>query len=186
MRNWDIRDEQGTCSSDKDLKDAQTTCDFLNIPLVQVNFVKEYWNEVFLQFIDDYEHGFTPNPDILCNKFVKFNYFYKYARTKLNCDAIATGHYANTSFGNYLENYQQGQHVKLLKARDTTKDQTFFLSQIEERSLRKTFFPLGNMLKRDVKQYARKIGLQALADKKESMGICFIGSRNFQHFISDV
>ncbi|XP_017781900.1 PREDICTED: mitochondrial tRNA-specific 2-thiouridylase 1 [Nicrophorus vespilloides] len=185
MQNWDLRDEFGKCSSEEDYKDAQVVAKNLKIPLKHVKFVKEYWNEVFLNLLKDYETGYTPNPDILCNRHVKFNYFYKYARDVLKVDAIATGHYARTNFGSYLENFNENENVKLLRAKDDFKDQTFFLCQIGQEALRRTMFPLGTLLKSEVKEIAAKNGLEKFAAKKESMGICFIGERNFQGFISE-
>ncbi|CAH1117218.1 unnamed protein product [Phaedon cochleariae] len=185
MQNWDIRDEKGACSSEEDYADAQFICEKLNIKLHHVNFVKEYWTEVFSKLIGDYELGFTPNPDILCNRNIKFNYFYKYALEKLDADAIATGHYAKTSFGPYLEDYEPNKDVRLLFAKDKRKDQTFFLCQIKQEPLRKTMFPLCDITKSEVKHMAIEHGLEKIAVKPESMGICFIGSRNFQNFIQE-
>lgn len=105
MQNWDIADEQGQCSADKDYQDASLVSKKLGIPLHYVNFVKHYWNYVFTHFIKDYELGYTPNPDILCNKHIKFDYFIRYAQENLGADAIATGHYAKTNFGPYLEHF---------------------------------------------------------------------------------
>lgn len=105
MKNWDLTDETGLCSAEKDYEDAKCVCDTLKIPLTRVNFVKQYWNEVFVNLVKDYESGLTPNPDILCNRNVKFKSFYQYCRNNLKVDAIATGHYANTTFGPFLENY---------------------------------------------------------------------------------
>ncbi|XP_057657492.1 mitochondrial tRNA-specific 2-thiouridylase 1 [Diorhabda carinulata] len=185
MQNWDIRDEKGVCSSEEDFKDAQFVCNKLGIKLNHVNFVKQYWNEVFCDLIKEYESGNTPNPDILCNRNIKFNYFYKYAIGELGCDAIATGHYANSSFGRFLEKYESNKAVKLLLAKDSKKDQTFFLCQVRQEMLRKTMFPLGNLTKLEVKQLAVDNDLERIASKPESMGICFIGSRNFQDFIKE-
>ncbi|XP_076180946.1 mitochondrial tRNA-specific 2-thiouridylase 1 isoform X2 [Ptiloglossa arizonensis] len=185
MKNWDIADETGKCVVQKDYEHAQWVCDKLKIPLIEVNFVKEYWNHVFSYMIEYYEKGNTPNPDILCNKYIKFDKFYHFARTELQADAIATGHYVKTSFGPYLENFKSNTNVRLFKAEDKKKDQTFFLSQIPQESLRYSMFPLGNYLKSNVKQIAQEAGLQLVANKKESMGICFVGKRNFQTFISE-
>ncbi|KAF7265185.1 mitochondrial tRNA-specific 2-thiouridylase 1 [Rhynchophorus ferrugineus] len=185
MKNWDIIDETGICKSDDDYNDARYLCNKLDIPLHQVNFVKEYWNEVFCNLIKEYENGYTPNPDIMCNRNIKFNYFYKYAMEKLNVDAIATGHYARTNFGPFLGNYDSKKSVRLLRAQDTRKDQTFFLCQISQNALKKTMFPLGDMLKWEVKHMAVENNLEKFALKPESMGICFIGSRNFQNFITE-
>ncbi|XP_075711179.1 mitochondrial tRNA-specific 2-thiouridylase 1 isoform X3 [Rhinoderma darwinii] len=162
MNNWDVVDEHGVCTAEKDCEDAYRVCQKLDIPFHQVSYVKEYWNEVFSYFLSEYEKGRTPNPDVLCNKHIKFNHFLNYAVDNLGADAIATGHYARTS----LEDEEVFQHqylkssptlfrnrfeirndVKLLQAADHFKDQTFFLSQ--------------------------------------SMGICFIGERNFEKFIME-
>lgn len=103
MKNWDLVDEHGSCTGEADLKDANFVCDRLRIPLVEVNFVKEYWNNVFGQFLHDYQCGLTPNPDILCNRHIKFDAFYRHCTAQLHADAIATGHYARTSYGSFLE-----------------------------------------------------------------------------------
>ncbi|XP_011880628.1 PREDICTED: mitochondrial tRNA-specific 2-thiouridylase 1-like [Vollenhovia emeryi] len=175
MKNWDIRDETGTCTVEKDYNDARWVCDKLNIPLIQVDFVKEYWNEVFSDVVEKYQNGYTPNPDILCNRNIKFDKFFHLARNRLEADAIATGHYAKTSFGPYLENYKADTNARLLQAQDSNKDQTFFLSQIPQRTLRRCMFPLGDYLKSHVKAMAAQVGLHKIARKKESMGICFVG-----------
>ncbi|XP_028046803.1 mitochondrial tRNA-specific 2-thiouridylase 1 isoform X3 [Monomorium pharaonis] len=185
MKNWDIRDETGKCVVEKDYNDAQWICKKLEIPLIQVDFVKEYWNEVFSDIVEKYQNGYTPNPDILCNKNIKFDKFFHIARNKFQADAIATGHYARTSFGSYLENYKAKANVCLLQAQDINKDQTFFLSQVPQKTLRRCMFPLGTYLKSHVKMMAIEAGLCQIAWKKESMGICFIGKRQFQHFISE-
>lgn len=122
---------------------------------------------------------------MLCNKFIKFNHFYKYALEDLSADAIATGHYANSSFGPFLEKFDGQKSAKLLKAKDSFKDQTFFLSQISQQALNKTMFPLAEKLKKEVKSIASDIGLDFLARKRESTGICFIGNRHFPDFISE-
>ncbi|ESP00322.1 hypothetical protein LOTGIDRAFT_200906 [Lottia gigantea] len=196
MRNWDTVNEKGICQPDIDLQDAEFVCKKLNIPLHEVNFVKEYWNQVFSEMLFEYENGRTPNPDILCNKYLKFNMFLKYALEKLNCDAIATGHYARTDVGFdlHLVDKKKGHlrgklktndGVKLLTAEDVLKDQTFFLSQIKQSALQKTIFPVGEINKTFVRKMAVAAGLEHIVQKKESMGICFIGSRNFQSFIEE-
>ncbi|XP_067002553.2 mitochondrial tRNA-specific 2-thiouridylase 1 [Anabrus simplex] len=185
MRNWDLNDENGLCNSTQDAQDANWICDRLGIHLHYVNFVKEYWHDVFSYLIKDYETGYTPNPDIMCNKKIKFNSFFKYARENLGADAIATGHYARTSFGEYLSDYKPSRGVRLLKPVDVLKDQTFFLSQVNQEPLLRTIFPLGNLTKNYVKDIAHHAGLDYIVKKKESMGICFIGSRHFQAFISE-
>ncbi|XP_043794990.1 mitochondrial tRNA-specific 2-thiouridylase 1 [Apis laboriosa] len=185
MKNWDIKDETGKCQTDEDKEHAEWICKKLKIPFVEVNFVKEYWNNIFCYLTEQYENGCTPNPDILCNKYIKFDQFFNFARTKFQADAIATGHYVRTSFGPYLEYFKLNTNVKLLQAQDPEKDQTFFLCQVPQETLRYFMFPLGNYLKKDVKKIAEKIGLDKIVHKKESTGICFIGKRNFQNFISE-
>ncbi|XP_054263536.1 mitochondrial tRNA-specific 2-thiouridylase 1 [Macrosteles quadrilineatus] len=185
MRNWDVSDETGKCSVNKDLEDAEKTCSKLGIPLHEVNFSKEYWNFVFSDFIEQYQMGKTPNPDILCNKFIKFNQFVNYSLNRLGADAIATGHYAQTSFGPFLEAFDNQQGVRLLKAVDSFKDQTLFLHQVHQEALQKTMFPLGKFKKAQVKSIARENNLMHVLNKKESTGICFVGKRNFSQFISE-
>lgn len=186
MKNWDDQDEDGTCriKQEEDFQDARHTCDHLRIPFVEVSFVKEYWNEVFTRLLEDYERGFTPNPDILCNKFVKFGSFYGYARRVLGADAIATGHYARNSFGKYLEGFGSSGEARLLRAFDVAKDQTLFLSEISQEALQRTMFPLGEFHKHNVRQLASEFGLEKLSRKRDSTGICFIGDRRFPRFIS--
>ncbi|ELU17106.1 hypothetical protein CAPTEDRAFT_228913 [Capitella teleta] len=185
MVNWDLRNEVGVCTGDGDKEDAQYVCDHLKIPFKEVNFVKEYWNDVFSQLICGYEKGLTPNPDVLCNKFVKFGPFYQHAIQRLGADAIATGHYARNSAGQYLENLREDTNVDLLCSVDQWKDQTLFLSQVPQVSLRHTMFPVGGLLKSRVREIACEAGLAKIAKKRDSMGICFIGKRHFQDFIDD-
>ncbi|XP_017030216.1 mitochondrial tRNA-specific 2-thiouridylase 1 [Drosophila kikkawai] len=190
MRNWDELDEAGRCSGEEDLKDAEWACRRLGVELRQVNYVREYWTAVFSQFLDDYQQGLTPNPDILCNRHIKFDLFHKHALEHLGYDAVATGHYARNSLGNFLERASSGapgtmEAARLLIPADTFKDQTFFLAGIPREALQRTMFPLGDLAKSQVKQLATKIGLQRLASKKESTGICFVGKRNFKEFIRE-
>ncbi|XP_049807201.1 mitochondrial tRNA-specific 2-thiouridylase 1 [Schistocerca nitens] len=185
MKNWDVIDETGACTSQKDEEDAEWVCNKLQIPFHRVNFVKEYWIDVFSNLVKDYESGYTPNPDILCNKHIKFDKFFKYAVETLGCDAVATGHYARTSFGEYLEDYKPSKGVHLLIPVDRFKDQTFFLSQVKQESLQRTLFPLSNLTKDRTKLIACEAGFDIIANKRESTGICFIGTRNFQRFISE-
>ncbi|XP_068630163.1 mitochondrial tRNA-specific 2-thiouridylase 1 [Battus philenor] len=185
MRNWDNNYEAGFCSDEKDFEDAAFVCSKLNIPLHKVYFIKEYWNEVFTVLLKEYETGLTPNPDILCNRYIKFDRFFEHCRDNLGIDAIATGHYANTSFGPFLEYYRENEGVSLLQPADKHKDQTFFLSQVKQFALRKCMFPLANLLKSKVREIARNEGLLRVANKRDSTGICFIGKRRFQDFIED-
>ncbi|XP_017006690.2 mitochondrial tRNA-specific 2-thiouridylase 1 [Drosophila takahashii] len=185
MRNWDEMDEVGRCSGEADLRDAEWACRRLGVELRQVNYVREYWTSVFSQFLDDYQQGLTPNPDILCNRHIKFDLFHRHAIGNLGYDAVATGHYARNSWGNFLERITPESEARLLIPADTFKDQTFFLAGIPQRALQRTMFPLGDLHKSQVKQLAGKIGLQRLAEKKESTGICFVGKRNFKDFIKE-
>ncbi|KAH8289689.1 hypothetical protein KR054_009503 [Drosophila jambulina] len=185
MRNWDELDEAGRCSGEEDLKDAEWACRRLGVELRQVNYVREYWTAVFTQFLDDYQQGLTPNPDILCNRHIKFDLFHKHALQHLGYDAIATGHYACNSLGNFLERRDTKEPARLLIPADTFKDQTFFLAGIPREALQRTMFPLGDLAKSQVKQLATRIGLQRLASKRESTGICFVGKRNFKEFIRE-
>uniref|UniRef100_A0A665WZ80 Mitochondrial tRNA-specific 2-thiouridylase 1 n=1 Tax=Echeneis naucrates TaxID=173247 RepID=A0A665WZ80_ECHNA len=185
MKNWDSLDESGVCSTERDCEDAHRVCQTLDIPFHQVSYVKEYWHDVFSNLLKEYERGRTPNPDILCNKHIKFNHFHKYAIHTLGADAMATGHYARTSQEDE-EVFQQASEivtVRLYKGADLQKDQTFFLSQISQDALRQTMFPLAGLTKEFVKKIAAEAGLHHVLKKKESMGICFIGERNFENFI---
>ncbi|KAJ2951497.1 hypothetical protein O0L34_g13649 [Tuta absoluta] len=185
MRNWDNNYEAGFCSDERDFEDATYVCRKLDIPLHKVYFIKEYWNEVFTVLLKEYETGLTPNPDILCNRYIKFDRFFEHCRNNLDVDAIATGHYANTSFGPYLEKYNENEGVRLMQPADSFKDQTFFLSQVKQFSLRRCMFPLANLLKTEVRNMAKSEGLMNVARKKDSTGICFIGKRRFQDFIEE-
>uniref|UniRef100_A0A8C0Y6M4 Mitochondrial tRNA-specific 2-thiouridylase 1 n=1 Tax=Cyprinus carpio carpio TaxID=630221 RepID=A0A8C0Y6M4_CYPCA len=187
MKNWDSQDERGVCSSERDCEDAYKVCKMLDMPFHQVTYVKEYWHEVFSNFLREYEQGRTPNPDIMCNKHIKFKHFYHYALNTLGADAMATGHYARTSQEDE-EVFQQksvasGISVRLYQGADRFKDQTFFLSQISQDALRHTIFPLAGLTKDFVKKIAAEAGFQHVLKKKESMGICFIGERDFENFI---
>ncbi|XP_077992947.1 mitochondrial tRNA-specific 2-thiouridylase 1-like [Glandiceps talaboti] len=188
MKNWDSLDETGVCLSDTEFQDAQYVCEQLKIPLHHVNFVQDYWHDVFSYFLKEYQTGTTPNPDVLCNKYIKFDKFLKYAMTEFQADALATGHYARTDIGEdilYKSDIVQQNGIKLLKGVDPKKEQTFFLSQISQKALQKTLFPLGGLTKHQVKEIAKGEGLDKIVKKKESMGICFIGNRNFQRFIQE-
>lgn len=185
MRNWDERDEKGHCTGDADAEDAEWVCRKLDIPFHEVNFVKEYWNDVFMYLIEEYKAGFTPNPDIMCNKKVKFSAFLKNAQEIYNGEVIAMGHYARSSFGEELENYDIKKGARLLQSFDRIKDQTFFLSQISQKALQHTLFPIGDYNKAVVRKIAESANLHHVAEKRDSTGICFIGERKFQEFISE-
>lgn len=181
MRNWDSMvdgelegaptTDQGICPQEVDYNDAKAVCDKLGIPLYRKDFVKEYWDYVFTYFLDELKKGRTPNPDIMCNKYIKFDMFAKEAR-KLGADYIATGHYARIKDG------------KLLRAVDHNKDQTYFLSQVNTEQLQNVLFPIGDMIKPDVRKIAEEYDL-ITAEKKDSTGICFIGERNFTNFLKN-
>ncbi|XP_034382672.1 mitochondrial tRNA-specific 2-thiouridylase 1 [Cyclopterus lumpus] len=199
MKNWDSLDEMGVCTTERDCEDAYRVCQTLDIPFHQVSYVKEYWHEVFSKLLKEYERGRTPNPDILCNKHIKFNHFHKYAVKTLGADAMATGHYAMTSQEDeevfqqthtaptsstlFRDRFEIRNPARLYKGADLLKDQTFFLSQIPQDALRQTMFPLAGLTKDFVKKMAAEAGFHHVLKKKESMGICFIGERNFENFI---
>lgn len=181
MRNWDSmvnNDILGNptlnnniCPQEQDYNDALEVCKKLNIPLHRIDFVKEYWDYVFTYFLDELKKGRTPNPDIMCNKYIKFDAFVKEAK-KLGADYIATGHYARVKNG------------KLYRGLDNNKDQSYFLSQISNKQLENVLFPIGDMQKPDVRKIAEENGL-ITAHKKDSTGICFIGERNFKNFLKN-
>lgn len=185
MRNWDSlanNDISGNptlndpeCAQEVDYADALKVANKLGVPLHRVDFIKEYWDEVFLYFLAEYEKGRTPNPDIFCNKYIKFDAFLKWA-TELGFDYIATGHYAKKVV-------KDGKPY-LVKSRDHDKDQTYFLSQLSSAQLQKTLFPLGDITKKEVRAIAQKLAL-APAEKKDSTGICFIGERHFRDFLKN-
>jgi len=181
MRNWDSsinNDILGNpdlnsdiCPQEKDYNDALKVCKKIGIPLHRIDFVKEYWDYVFTYFLDELKRGRTPNPDIMCNKYIKFDMFAKEAR-KLGADYIATGHYARLKDG------------KLLRGIDQNKDQTYFLSQLSSKQLENVLFPIGDLEKPEVRKIANEYDL-ITANKKDSTGICFIGERNFSKFLSN-
>ncbi|XP_065567397.1 tRNA-specific 2-thiouridylase MnmA-like isoform X4 [Artemia franciscana] len=184
MKNWDLTDEKGQCTLAEDAEDAYNVCKKLSIPFKEVSFVKEYWNDVFLNFIKEYQACWTPNSDVLCSKRIKFKAFFEHCQDKIGFDAVAIGHYAKTSFGEELETFDASKGVRLLKSFDQLKDQTFFLSQIPQDALQFTMFPVGGMTKNIVKEIANSAGLSKISQKKESTGICFVGKRHFQDFIA--
>jgi tRNA-specific 2-thiouridylase len=174
MKNWEEDDDEEYCSAAVDLEDAQQVCDTLNIPLHTRNFASEYWDNVFTYFLDEYRRGRTPNPDVLCNKEIKFKTFLDQA-LELGASHIATGHYARVQY--------RDDYFRLLKARDSNKDQTYFLYALNQHQLSKTLFPLGELSKPEVRQLAEQAHF-ANYKKKDSTGICFIGERKFKEFLS--
>ena len=175
MKNWDEEDENGVCMADEDYKDVVSVAEQLGIPYYSINFVKEYWERVFEYFLSEYRLARTPNPDVMCNKEIKFKAFLEYAE-KLGADYIATGHYAR------LIEDKDGKKV-MLKGIDDNKDQTYFLSGLTQKQLEKVLFPLGDYKKSEIREIAQKYDLKT-ANKKDSTGICFIGERNFNEFLS--
>lgn len=175
MKNWDDTDENGVCTATEDYKDVALVADEIGIPYYSINFQKEYWDRVFEYFLAEYRRGRTPNPDVMCNKEIKFKAFLDYAMD-LGADYVATGHYAQ------VEKQADGT-VKMLRGVDNNKDQTYFLSQLSQSQLSKVMFPLGGMEKKEVRAIAERAGL-ATAKKKDSTGVCFIGEKNFKHFLS--
>lgn len=181
MRNWDSsinNDISGNpnindniCPQEKDYMDAKMVCDKLGICLHRVDFVKEYWDNVFTYFLEELKKGRTPNPDVMCNKYIKFDLFVKKAE-ELGADLIATGHYAKVVDG------------QLYRAFDKNKDQSYFLAYVNKDIFKKVIFPLENITKPEVRKIAEEIGLST-ATKKDSTGICFIGERNFRKFLSN-
>lgn len=181
MRNWDsltnndilgnpsIADDQ--CSQELDYEDALAVAKHLGLELLRVDYIKEYWNDVFSRFLAETKLGFTPNPDILCNRYVKFDAFFKYM-DDLGFDYLATGHYARIKEG------------KLYRAKDESKDQSYFLSRVRPEVLERVLFPLGDMTKKEVRKLADELDLP-VARKKDSTGICFIGERHYQDFLKN-
>ncbi|MBX3709393.1 MAG: tRNA 2-thiouridine(34) synthase MnmA [Gammaproteobacteria bacterium] len=175
MKNWEGDDTDTYCPATTDLADAQAACDLLRINLHVVNFSSAYWERVFAYFLDEYHAGRTPNPDVLCNKEIKFKAFLDYAKQH-GADFIATGHYVRST--------QDNQGIHLLKGSDPNKDQSYFLYALNESQLIHSLFPVGNFTKPEVRAIAKKIGLKNHA-KKDSTGICFIGERKFKTFLNE-
>ncbi len=175
MMNWEETDESGACTADADFADVRRVCGTLGIPYYSVNFAAQYRERVFSHFLGEYEAGRTPNPDVLCNREIKFGPFRDYALS-LGAEYIATGHYCGIE-------HEDGRH-RLKKAADGNKDQTYFLNQVREYQLNNVLFPLSELPKPQVRELAIKLGL-ATAEKKDSTGICFIGERNFRKFLQN-
>ncbi len=173
MKNWEEDDGTEYCTSREDLADAQGVCDKLGIPLHDANFAAEYWDNVFEHFLQEYKAGRTPNPDVLCNREIKFKAFLEYAR-HLGADLIATGHYVRKT--------ERAGQCCLLKGKDNNKDQSYFLCSVKAEQINQTLFPVGELEKPVVRSLAEKHGLLT-HDKKDSTGICFIGERRFKDFL---
>lgn len=174
MKNWDEKDADGHCPADKDFQDVLSVCDRLQMPCYSIEFIDEYRDNVFSEFLKEYEAGRTPNPDVLCNREIKFDLFLRKA-AEFGGEFLATGHYARVA--------QSPKGPTLLRGRDPNKDQTYFLTAVPRGRFEKVLFPIGDMEKSEVREIARKIGLST-AEKKDSTGICFIGERKFREFLS--
>lgn len=170
MKNWEEQDENGVCTAESDWRDVQDVCEIIDIPYYSVNFAKEYKERVFSLFLSEYEKGRTPNPDVLCNREIKFKAFLDFAM-QLGAEKMATGHFVRTN--------EQGH---LLRGVDGNKDQSYFLYMIHEQQLKKSIFPVGGMTKQDVRKIAEEAGLP-VSKKKDSTGVCFIGERDFKAFL---
>lgn len=186
MRNWDSmtnNDVLGNptlnnsiCPQEQDYLDAEAVAKKLDLPLLRIDFIKEYWDNVFSYFLDEYKRGRTPNPDIFCNKYIKFGPFIDFAK-KNGCEMIAMGHYA--------KRVEKDGKIYLYKAKDLSKDQSYFLSQISHEQLATCLFPLGDITKKEVREIAKKLDLESVMNKKDSTGVCFIGERNFKEFLEN-
>lgn len=170
MKNWEEKDEDGVCTSEGDWKDVQHVCELIDIPYYSVNFAKEYWDRVFTLFLSEYQAGRTPNPDVLCNREIKFKAFLDFA-LQLGAEKIATGHFVQTD-----------SEGRLLKGLDPEKEQSYFLYMLHQEQLLRSIFPVGAMTKAQVREIAQEAGLP-VAKKKDSTGICFIGERRFKPFL---
>ena len=185
MRNWDSAAnddilgnptlDDPICTQEKDYNDAKQVADALGLELLRIDFIEEYWQEVFQTFLKEYRKGRTPNPDILCNRYIKFDHFLEFARAR-GFETLATGHYARIG--------ERDGHAVLMKADDRNKDQSYFLCQIRREVLDHVLFPLGHLTKPEIRRIAADLNLP-VADKKDSTGICFIGERNFREFLKN-
>ncbi|TNH04130.1 tRNA 2-thiouridine(34) synthase MnmA [Testudinibacter sp. TR-2022] len=183
MKNWEEDDDSDYCTAATDLADAQAVCDKLGIQLHKINFAAEYWDNVFEHFLTEYKAGRTPNPDILCNKEIKFKAFLEYAAEDLGADYIATGHYVRRSVLDENRQSAVGAKVQLLRGLDNNKDQSYFLYTLSHQQVAQSLFPVGELEKPLVRQIAEELGL-ITAKKKDSTGICFIGERKFKDFLA--
>ncbi len=174
MKNWEEDDNDEYCAAAEDLKDAQAVADKLGIHLHRINFAAEYWDNVFEYFLEEYKAGRTPNPDIMCNKEIKFKAFLEFAAEELGADYIATGH--------YVRRRNQDGHWQMLRGLDGNKDQSYFLYTLGEEHVAQTLFPIGDLEKPKVREIAMEQDL-ITHDKKDSTGICFIGERKFKDFL---
>ena len=175
MNNWEEKDDCGTCTATEDYEDVRRVCNAIGIPYYSVNFAKEYMERVFTHFLDEYKKGRTPNPDVLCNREIKFGPFLQHAKL-MGADYIATGHYCK------IEKVDNLYYLK--KSKDKSKDQTYFLNQLSQEQLSQVIFPLADIEKTEIRKIASEYNL-INAKKKDSTGICFIGERNFKNFLKN-
>ena len=171
MKNWEEQDDAGVCTAETDWQDVRDVCDVIGIPYYAVNFAQEYWDRVFSYFLDEYRAGRTPNPDVLCNREIKFKAFLDFAM-QLGASKMATGHFVQTN-----------ERGDLLRGADPNKDQSYFLYMLHQRQLMKAVFPVGGLTKQQVRQIAAEAGLP-VSKKKDSTGVCFIGERKFKQFLA--
>ncbi len=171
MKNWEEQDENGVCTAENDWRDVREVCDRIDIPCYSVNFAREYWDRVFSYFLKEYRAGRTPNPDVLCNREIKFRAFLDFAMS-LGAARMATGHFVRTD-----------GEGRLLRGTDPGKDQSYFLYMVHSGQLKQAVFPVGGMTKAEVREVARRNGLP-VSEKKDSTGVCFIGERNFKEFLA--
>ncbi len=186
MRNWDSLANndilgnptigEDVCPQEQDYLDAKSVADKLGLQLLRVDFVKEYWDHVFTKFLEEYKRGRTPNPDILCNKYIKFDAFLNFA-IQNGFDMVATGHYARVR-------HDESESI-MLRGKDNNKDQTYFLCQLSQEALSHTYFPIGTLEKQEVRKIAEELNLTSVSKKKDSTGVCFIGERNFRQFLQN-
>ena len=179
MQNWSAEDAH--CPATVDLSDARAVCAHLNIPLTVINFETEYWDRVFQYFLDGYARGITPNPDVLCNKEIKFKVFLEYVLAQ-GFDYMATGHYVRSSLESSIQHGTEQDIIHLYRGLDSNKDQSYFLHILNQYQLKHSLFPVGALQKSQVRAIAKDIGLPN-ADKKDSTGICFVGERHFDAFL---
>ena len=171
MKNWEEQDDAGVCTAEADWQDVRDVCDVIGIPYYAVNFAQEYWDRVFSYFLDEYRAGRTPNPDVLCNREIKFKAFLDFAM-QLGASRMATGHFVQTN-----------ERGDLLRGADPNKDQSYFLYMLHQRQLEQAFFPVGGLTKQQVREIAADAGLP-VSKKKDSTGVCFIGERKFKQFLA--
>ena len=171
MKNWEEQDDAGVCTAEADWQDVRDVCDVIGIPYYAVNFAREYWDRVFSYFLEEYRAGRTPNPDVLCNREIKFKAFLDFAM-QLGASKMATGHFVQTN-----------ERGDLLRGADPNKDQSYFLYMLRQSQLKQAIFPVGGLTKQQVRQIAADAGLPVSA-KKDSTGVCFIGERKFKQFLA--